>query len=199
MGQLSALTFGRWGDLTGGVEYAGKGNATAPLQYLTEAMHEQYARGFEDYLRTGQAPSVQLQSAFNRFRGWLVSIYNAIRRRLGRDILDVQYSREVAETVDQLLASDTDIELVREQYDLKALYDSAEEAGMTPKQFERYQLQVARAVEQSKTRQLKKHLNEVEREQKNSGSRKARLPAAYALNWRKNRRIKLSILLRKKR
>ena len=166
MSGAAVRAYVRTGDLTGGVEYAGKGNATAPLQYLTEAMHEQYARGFEDYLRTGQAPSVQLQSAFNRFRGWLVSIYNAIRRRLGRDILDVQYSREVAETVDRLLASDTDIELVREQYDLKALYDSAEEAGMTPKQFERYQLQVARAVEQSKTRQLKKHLNEVEREQK---------------------------------
>ena len=99
-----------------------------------------------------------------------------------------------------MLASDTDIELVREQYDLKALYDSAEEAGMTPKQFERYQLQVARAVEQSKTRQLKKHLNEVEREQKEFWKSKAkRLLAAYALNWRKSRRIKLSILLRKKR
>jgi len=166
MGQAAIRAYVRTGDLTGGVEYAGRGNATAPLQYLTEAMHEQYARGFEDYLRTGQAPSVQLQSAFNRFRGWLVSIYNAIRRRLGRDILDVQYSREVAQTVDRLLASDADIELVREQYNLKALYDSAEEAGMTPKQFERYQLQVARAVDQAKTRQLKKHLNEIEREQK---------------------------------
>jgi len=155
----------RSGDLTGGKEYKGKGGSTTAMQYLTEAMHEQYARGFEDYLRTGQAPSVQLQGAFNRFRAWLVSIYTAIQRRLGRDILDVQYSPEVAGVMDRLLASDTDIELVREQYNLKALYDSAEEAGMTPKQFEVYQLQVARAVEQSKTRQLKKHLNEAEREQ----------------------------------
>ena len=155
----------RSGDLTGGKEYKGKGGSTTAMQYLTEAMHEQYARGFEDYLRTGQAPSVQLQGAFNRFRAWLVSVYTAIQRRLGRDILDVQYSPEVAGVMDRLLASDTDIELVREQYNLKALYDSAEEAGMTPKQFEVYQLQVARAVEQSKTRQLKKHLNEAEREQ----------------------------------
>ena len=155
----------RSGDLTGGKEYKGKGGSTTAMQYLAEAMHEQYARGFEDYLRTGQAPSVQLQGAFNRFRAWLVSIYTAIQRRLGRDILDVQYSSEVAGVMDRLLASDTDIELVREQYNLKALYDSAEEAGMTPKQFEVYQLQVARGVEQSKTRQLKKHLNEAEREQ----------------------------------
>ena len=165
MSEGDVRAYVRSGDLTGGKEYKGKGGSTTAMQYLTEAMHEQYARGFEDYLRTGQAPSVQLQGAFNRFRAWLVSIYTAIQRRLGRDILDVQYSPEVAGVMDRLLASDTDIELVREQYNLKALYDSAEEAGMTPKQFEVYQLQVARAVDQSKTRQLKKHLNEAEREQ----------------------------------
>ena len=157
----------RSGDLTGGKEYAGKGGTPeSALGYLTEAMHEQFARGFEDYLRTGEAPSVQLQSAFNRFRAWLVSIYSSIKRRLGRDVLDVQYSEEVRQVIDRLLASDQDIELVREQYDLKALYDSAEEAGMTPKQFSTYQRQVARAVERSKTHQLKKHLNEVEREKR---------------------------------
>ena len=157
----------RSGDLTGGKEYVGKGGTPeSALGYLTEAMHEQFARGFEDYLRTGEAPSVQLQSAFNRFRAWLVSIYSSIKRRLGRDVLDVQYSEEVRQVIDRLLASDQDIELVREQYDLKALYDSAEEAGMTPKQFATYQRQVARAVERSKTHQLKKHLNEVEREKR---------------------------------
>ena len=104
----------RSGDLTGGKEYAGKGGTPeSALGYLTEAMHEQFARGFEDYLRTGEAPSVQLQSAFNRFRAWLVSIYSSIKRRLGRDVLDVQYSEEVRQVIDRLLASDQDIELVR--------------------------------------------------------------------------------------
>ena len=51
MSGAAVRAYVRTGDLTGGVEYAGKGNATALLQYLTEAMHEQYARGFEDYLR----------------------------------------------------------------------------------------------------------------------------------------------------
>lgn len=132
--------------------------------YLTRAMHEQWARGTEDYFRTGQAPSVALQEAFNRFRAWLVSIYSAMKRRLGKEQLEVQFSADVTAVMDRLLATDEEISLVEEQYNLKALFGSAEEIGMTPKQFEAYQRSVARATEDAKTRQLKKHLNQIERE-----------------------------------
>ncbi|MEK9752564.1 MAG: hypothetical protein VW338_05045 [Rhodospirillaceae bacterium] len=131
--------------------------------YIGRAMHEQWARGAEDYFRTGQAPSVALQDAFNRFRAWLVSIYAALKRRLGGEQLDVQFSPSVKAVMDRLLASDEEIALVEEQYDLKALFGSAEEIGMTPKQFADYQRAAARASEDARTRQVKKHLNEVER------------------------------------
>lgn len=131
--------------------------------YIGRAMHEQWARGTEDYFRTGQAPSVALQEAFNRFRAWLVSIYSALRRRLGAEQLDVEFSPSVRAVMDRLLATDEEIALVEEQYDLKALFGSAEEIGMTPKQFEAYQRTAARASEEARTRQLKKHLNQVER------------------------------------
>lgn len=134
--------------------------------YVGRAMHEQWARGTEDYFRTGQAPSVALQDAFNRFRAWLVSIYSALKRRMGAEQLDVVFSPEVKDVMDRLLASDEDIELVKQQYDLKALFGSAEEMGMTPKQFEAYQRTVARQAEDAKTRQLKKYLRESEREQR---------------------------------
>ncbi|WP_425407697.1 hypothetical protein [Hwanghaeella sp.] len=147
-------------------DFIGQGDLsrTGAEGYIGTAMHEQWARGTEDYFRTGEAPSVALQDAFNRFRAWLVSIYRAMKRRLSKEALDVAFSDDVKAVMDRLLASDEEIALVEEQYDLKALFGSAEEIGMTPAQFSDYQRAVARASEEAKSRQLKKHLSEIERE-----------------------------------
>jgi hypothetical protein len=133
-------------------------------KHLSRAMHEQWARGAEDYFRTGQAPSVALQGAFNRFRAWLVSIYAAIRRRTGKEQLDVMFPPKVRAVMDRLLASDEEINLVNEQYDIKALFDAAEQVGMTPAQFQAYQRLVARSADDTKTAQVKKHLAQIERQ-----------------------------------
>lgn len=37
--------------------------------------HEQFARGFERYLRDGKAPSPSLKAAFERFKEWLRKVY----------------------------------------------------------------------------------------------------------------------------
>lgn len=136
----------------------------SPESHLSRAMHEQWARGVEDYFRTGQAPSVALQDAFNRFRAWLVSIYAAMRRRLGQEQLDIRFSPEVKAVMDRLLASDEEIALVEQQYNLRAMFGSAEEIGMSPGQFRAYQRAVAQASEDAKTEHLKQHMREVERE-----------------------------------
>lgn len=44
----------------------------------TTAIHEGFARGFERYLRDGEAPSPALKTAFERFREWLLDIYRTI-------------------------------------------------------------------------------------------------------------------------
>lgn len=155
MSDENVKSFVRTGDLTRSLDANG---------YLAVAMHEQWARGVEDYFRTGKAPSVALEGPFNRFRAWVGSIYRAMKRRLGRDVLDVQFSPEVRDVMDRLLATDEEIELVSSQYDMQAMFKSAEEIGMTPKQFEEYQRDIQRSIEEAKSRQLKKHLNEVERE-----------------------------------
>lgn len=41
--------------------------------------HEQFARGFERYLRDGKAPSPSLRRTFARFKEWLVDLYTSIR------------------------------------------------------------------------------------------------------------------------
>ena len=61
--------------------------------------HEKFARSFEAYLLTGQAPSMGLKGVFARFRKMLLSIYADVRA------LDVELSPEITELFDRLLAT----------------------------------------------------------------------------------------------
>jgi hypothetical protein len=47
--------------------------------------HEKFARGFEQYVREGVAPSPELAGVFAKFRNWLLSIYQSIKG-LGTEI-----------------------------------------------------------------------------------------------------------------
>ena len=49
--------------------------------------HEKFARGFEQYLREGVAPSPELAGVFGRFKQWLVQIYQTLKG-LGAPIND---------------------------------------------------------------------------------------------------------------
>lgn len=51
----------------------------------TTRQHEKFARGFEQYLREGIAPSRALDGVFAQFRDWLTRIYETIKR-LGKPI-----------------------------------------------------------------------------------------------------------------
>lgn len=94
--------------------------------------HEQFARAFEKYLRRGGAPSVRLRTAFARFKAWLLALYKT------DDELRVILSRDVAEVFDRLLASDAAIAEARAEARLDPLFTTAEDAGMTPGQFDAY-------------------------------------------------------------
>lgn len=128
-------------------------------RYLSVAMHEQFARGTENYFASGKAPSIGLASAFNAFKVWINSVYR--RMRTGGDI---QFSPEVTEVLDRMLASDEEIAAVNGQYAMAALLTTAEEAGMTPAAFQAYQKKVADSVQESKAQQLSKHMGEISRE-----------------------------------
>lgn len=67
---------------------------------LSTFQHEQFARGFEAYLREGEAPSIELAQVFHKFRKWLVSIYKDIKG------LNVQLSDDVRNVFDRMLATD---------------------------------------------------------------------------------------------
>ena len=65
--------------------------------------HEQWARGFEQYLAEGRAPSSALGAAFAKFKAWLTAIYRNLTE-LGRPIPD-----EIKGVMDRMLATDEEI------------------------------------------------------------------------------------------
>lgn len=65
--------------------------------------HEQFARGFEQYLRDGVAPSSRLEAIFKQFKDWLVSIYKSAAD------LDVELTPEVQDVYARMLATDKEI------------------------------------------------------------------------------------------
>lgn len=71
--------------------------------------HEMFARGFEQYLRTGKAPSSVLRDIFKQFSEWLKAIY-----RRAAD-LKVDISPEMSKVYDRLLQSDKSLKEVDER------------------------------------------------------------------------------------
>lgn len=72
--------------------------------------HEQFARGFEAYLFEGKSPSVEMNGLFQRFRAWMLNVYQSLKS------LNVQLSDEVRTVFDRMLASSeaiADAEAVR--------------------------------------------------------------------------------------
>lgn len=66
---------------------------------LNVAQHEQFARGFEAYVREGKAPSAELQSVFSRFKGWLTNLYKSAK------VLNVKLSDNVRGVMDRMLST----------------------------------------------------------------------------------------------
>lgn len=64
------------------------------------AVSEKFARGFEKYLSEGKAPSQDLQGVFDRFKRWMLDIYNDI---VGSDI-DVELNDAMRDLYSNMLA-----------------------------------------------------------------------------------------------
>ena len=93
-------------------------NMAATLEYLgvdsfdqieTEH-HEKFARSFEVYLRTGKAPTLRLRRAFDKFKAWLVQVYETLRGNY-----DIEMSADVQNVFNTLLATEEEILEAEEQ------------------------------------------------------------------------------------
>lgn len=96
------------------------------------AHHEQFARGFEAYMFEGSAPSIELQSMFQKFRAWLVSVYKELKA------LNVTLTDDVRGVMDRMLASTQAIQEAEAARRMGPLFKTAEEAGMSLDEFAAY-------------------------------------------------------------
>jgi hypothetical protein len=97
--------------------------------------HEQFARGFEAYLFEGNAPSIELQAVFQKFRDWLVRVYKSLKN------LNVELTDEVRGVFDRMLASEEQIALAEQARSMMPLFTTIDQAPMSPDEFRDYQEQ----------------------------------------------------------
>lgn len=125
---------------------------------VTTAQHETLARSFEAYLMEGKAPSVELQSVFSRMKAWLELVYKEIRK------LNVKLNDDVRGVFDRLVASDEEIEAARTRQELKEVFATAEDMGVSDAEFAIYRKQGEKVHAAQVERLEKEYLAELARE-----------------------------------
>lgn len=103
----------------GFVEIEGRAMTLEQMQRLW--MQERFARGFENYLKSGEAPTEATRSIFRRFKQWLTKIYRAFSQIGGAP------SKEVKAVMDRMIASEDEIDIAMRK---KGVDDFAESGGM---------------------------------------------------------------------
>lgn len=160
--------------------------------------HEQWARAAEAYFMEGKAPSLELRSAFSRFKAWLVAIYRTVAR------LRTPINDDIRGVMDRLLATDTQIAEAEAKAVHNRLFADAEAAGMTEAEFARYSALDAKARAAATDRMMKKVMEPLRRrrtQEYDEAWHKARpaneehvdaLPEMRALAWLKENKAQFS-------
>jgi len=117
---------------------------------ITDEQHEQFARGVERYFLEHHAPSSKLANIFDTFRRWLSTVYSDVRE------LDVELNDDVVRVFDHMLASEAEIEEYRQANQIKAMFEHADDFGMSDADFEKYK----ELAENSLTLAQNKHFND---------------------------------------
>jgi hypothetical protein len=96
--KADAQTVMDWLGLKGPQDLALGADASRAAKIKATKAHEKFARGFEQYLREGIAPSQQLAGVFAKVKQWMMNIYQTIKG-LGAPIND-----EIKGVFDRMLA-----------------------------------------------------------------------------------------------
>lgn len=118
--------------------------------------HEKFARGFEAYLREGEAPTKFLERTFRRFSKWLSAIYRALSRLGGLP------PKEIREVMDRMLASQEDIEAYAEQQQLEQFEKTELYKQLSEQDQARMQSYIADVKEKAKERVMRKLMKELD-------------------------------------
>lgn len=118
--------------------------------------HEKFARGWEAYLREGNAPTKGLQRVFRMFSKWLTRIYRAVTRLGGLP------PKEIQDIMARMIATQEDIdaytkEQALEQFESSKLFKQLDEAEQA-----KVQGHIADVGEMAKERVMKRYMKELE-------------------------------------
>ena len=118
--------------------------------------HEKFARGWESYLRSGEAPTKGLQRVFRQFSKWLTRIYRSVQR-LGGEV-----PSDIKDIMARMIATQDDIEnyaheQALEQFENTKLYQQLSESEQA-----RVQGYIADIKEKAKERVMRKYMKELD-------------------------------------
>ena len=119
-------------------------------------MQERFARGFERYIAEGKAPTQALQSAFRKFKSWLVSIYRDLKN-LGKEPPE-----DVKRVMDRILATNDEIEAWAKAKELNAWDKKGFSGDLTGTEGDMIKRWAEDAKEKSKERVLKELMRQEE-------------------------------------
>ena len=119
-------------------------------------MQERFARGFERYIAEGKAPTQALQSAFRKFKSWLVSIYRDLTN-LGKEPPE-----EVKRVMDRMLATNDEIEAWAKAKELNAWDKKGFSGDLTGSEGDMIKRWAEDAKEKAKERVLKELMRQEE-------------------------------------
>ena len=90
-------------------------------------IQERFARGFERYLMTGEAPTKELRDVFRRFKSWLIDLYKttkAIAKNPANALGLKEPPQEIRDIFDHMVATDEEIENWAAERRLTDMYDA---------------------------------------------------------------------------
>lgn len=119
-------------------------------------MQERFARGFERYIAEGKAPTQALQSAFRKFKSWLVSIYRDLTN-LGKEPPE-----DVKRVMDRMLATNDEIEAWAKAKELNAWDKKGFSGDLTGTEGDMIKRWADDAKEKAKERVLKELMRQEE-------------------------------------
>ena len=119
-------------------------------------MQERFARGFERYVAEGKAPTQALQSAFRKFKSWLVSIYRDLKN------LSKEPPEDVKRVMDRMLATDDEIEAWAKAKELNAWDKKGFSGDLTGTEGDMIKRWAEDAKEKAKERVLKELMRQEE-------------------------------------
>jgi hypothetical protein len=118
--------------------------------------HEKFARGWESYLRSGEAPTKGLQRVFRQFSKWLTRIYRSVQR-LGGEV-----PSDIKDIMARMIATQDDIENYAHEQALERFENTKLYQQLSETEQARVQGYIADIKEKAKERVMRKYMKELD-------------------------------------